>query len=148
MSSLFRSMDISSSGLAAQRVRMNVLSSNLANAQTTQSAENGGGPYRRQDVVFSAVPTGNPFEEYLDEDFGTQVQEVKVTGIHKDTKEPRRVFDPTHPHADKDGMVEMPNIQVMNEMVNMIAATRAYEANVTALNNAKAMATKALEIGR
>jgi len=148
MSSIFKAMDISSSGLAAQRVRMNILSSNLANAQTTKSAENGGGPYRRQDVVFTANPVGEAFENYLDEDFGTQMQEVKVTEIHKDTKEPRMVFDPTHPHADKDGMVAMPNIQVMTEMVNMIAATRAYEANVTAMNNAKAMAMKALEIGR
>jgi flagellar basal-body rod protein FlgC len=148
MSSLFKAMDISSSGLAAQRLRMNVLSSNLANAQTTKSAEDGGGPYRRQDVVFSAVDVGGEFGDFLDPDFGTKLKEVKVIDVHKDQKDPRMVYDPSHPHADKSGMVAMPNIQIMNEMVNMIAATRAYEANVTALNNAKSMASKALEIGR
>ncbi len=146
MSSLFTSMKISSSGLAAQRVRMNVLSSNLANAQTTKTAE--GGPYKRQDVVFSAAPAEAPFEKFLDEDFGTQLRQVKVVGVHEDTKEPRMVYDPSHPHADPSGNVAMPNINVMTEMVNMIAATRAYEANTTAINNAKQMALKALEIGR
>lgn len=146
MSSLFTSMKISSAGLAAQRERMNVLSSNLANAQTTKTAE--GGPYKRQDVVFSAVPTHGPFEKFLDEDFGTQLREVKVVNIHEDQKAPRMVFDPNHPHADGTGHVAMPNINVMTEMVNMIAATRAYEANTTAVNNAKQMAMKALEIGR
>ena len=88
------------------------------------------------------------FGDFLDPDFGTKLKEVKVIDVHKDQKDPRMVYDPSHPHADKSGMVAMPNIQIMNEMVNMIAATRAYEANVTALNNAKSMASKALEIGR
>lgn len=144
--SFFQAMNISSSGLAAQRVRMNVLSSNLANAQTTRTPE--GGPYKRKDVVFSATPEGNPFEDFLDESFNTQLRKVKVVDIHTDTNAPRRVFDPTHPDRDKDGYVEMPNVQVMSEMVNMIAATRAFEANTTALNSAKQMATNALEIGR
>lgn len=144
--SFFKAMNISSSGLAAQRVRMNVLSSNLANAQTTRTPE--GGPYKRKDVVFSATPAGNPFEDFLDESYGTQLRDVKVVDVHSDQKAPRRVFDPSHPDAAKDGYVEMPNIQVMTEMVNMIAATRAYEANTTALNSAKQMAMKALEIGR
>lgn len=142
----FKSMDISSSALAAERVRMNILSSNLANANTTRTPE--GGPYRRQDVVFQAKPVGNEFEDFLDESHGTQLQEVKVADIHQDTREPRRVYDPSHPDADKTGYVSLPNIQVMTEMVNMIAATRAYEANTTALNNAKQMAVQALEIGR
>lgn len=142
----FKSMDISSSALAAQRVRMNILSSNLANANTTRTPE--GGPYRRQDVVFSAKPVGNEFESFLDQDYGTQLQEVKVVDIHKDTNAPRRVFDPSHPDAGKDGYVELPNIQVMTEMVNMITATRSFEANTTAMNTAKQMAMNALEIGR
>jgi flagellar basal-body rod protein FlgC len=142
----FRSMNISSSGLAAQRIRMNVLSTNLANASTTRTPE--GGPYKRRDVVFSSLPTGNPFEDYLDESWGTQLQKVRVVDIHKDKAPPRRVHDPSHPDADKDGYVQMPNIQVMTEMVNMITATRAYEANTTAINSAKQMALKALEIGR
>ena len=144
--SYFKSMNISSSALAAQRIRMNVLSSNLANAQTTQTDE--GGPYKRRDVVFSAVPTGTKFEDLLDEDYGSELTKVRVVDIHKDTKEPKAVFDPSHPDADENGIVKMPNIQVITEMVNMIAATRAFEANATAINDSKQMALKALEIGR
>jgi len=145
--SFFQAMNISSSGLTAQRIRMNVLSSNLANANTTRTPE--GGPYKREDVVFAANPaSGNPFEGFLDEDTGTQLKKVQVVDIHKDTRAPRRVLDPTHPDADANGYVEMPNIQVMTEMVNMIAATRAFEANTTALNSAKGMANTAIEIGR
>ncbi len=144
--SILKSMDISATGLAAQRLRMNILSSNLANAQTTRTAE--GGPYKRKDVIFSAVPTGNSFEDLLDETHDTKLQKVRVTGIHEDQKPPRRVLDPSHPDADAEGYVDLPNIQVMTEMVNMIAATRAYEANATAINDTKQMALKALEIGR
>ena len=146
MSSFFESMNISASGLAAQRLRMNILSGNLANANTTRTPE--GGPYKRQDVIFSAVPTKESFEKFLDEDFGTKLKKVNVVQIHKDQNAPREVFDPGHPDANDKGIVAMPNIQVMTEMVNMIAATRSYEANTTALNSAKQMATKALEIGR
>ncbi len=146
--SFFKAMDISSSGLAAQRLRMNVLSSNLANAQSTRGGENGG-VYKRQDVVFSATPTGGKFEDFLEGGAnGSELQKVEVIDIHHDTNPPRKVFDPAHPDADATGFVEMPNIQVMSEMVNMIAATRAFEANATALNDAKQMAMKALEIGR
>jgi flagellar basal-body rod protein FlgC len=144
--SFFKAMNISSSGLAAQRVRMNVLASNMANANTTRTPE--GGPYKRQDVVFSANAVGNEFEDFLDEDWGTQLKKVQVVDIHKDTKAPRRVLDPSNPDADANGYVNMPNIQVMTEMVNMIAATRAFEANTTALNAAKSMANTALEVGR
>ena len=146
MSGLFKSMSISSTGLSAQRLRMNILSSNLANAQTTRTPE--GGPYRRQDVVFSAVPKGNPFSDFLDDTRLTQLRKVKVVDIHQDLKEPRQVYNPGHIDANEKGYVAMPNIQVMSEMVNMITATRAYEANATALNEAKNMAIKALEIGR
>jgi flagellar basal-body rod protein FlgC len=144
--SFFKSMDISSSGLAAQRLRMNVLSANLANAQSTRGDE--GGPYRRRDVVFQAIPTGEKFEDFLNGTQGTELRKVQVSEIHKDNKEPRRVFDPGHPDADGQGYVSLPNVQVMTEMVNMIAATRAYEANATAIDDAKQMAVKALEIGR
>jgi flagellar basal-body rod protein FlgC len=144
--SFFKAMDISSSGLAAQRLRMNVLSGNLANAQSTRGDD--GGVYKRRDVVFSATPTGTQFEDFLNGTNGTELRKVDVVGIHKDTNAPRRVFDPGHPDADDAGFVEMPNVQVMTEMVNMIAATRAFEANATAMDDAKQMATKALEIGR
>lgn len=143
---IFKSMAISSSGLSANRLRMNTLSANLANANTTRTEE--GGPYRRRDVVFSASPVGNAFEDYLNGENGAQLSKVQVVGIHEDTKEPRMVFDPTHADADADGYVAMPNIQVMTEMVNMLTATRAYEANATAVNEAKQMAIKTLEIGR
>jgi flagellar basal-body rod protein FlgC len=146
MTSLFKSMQISSSGLAAQRLRMNVLSSNLANVETTRTPE--GGPYKRKDVVFSAVPAGPAFEDFLNETEDGQLQKVQVTQIHEDQQEAKRVFEPGHPDADKSGYVRKPNIQVMTEMVNMIAATRAYEANATALNEAKSMAVKALELGK
>jgi len=144
--SFFKSMQISSAALGAQRVRMNILSSNLANAQTTRTPE--GGPYKRKDVIFSATPINGPFEDFLDDSMSTQLSKPQVVGIHQDTKEPKTVFDPTHPDADKNGNVKMPNVQVMSEMVNMIAATRAYEANATALSEAKNMAIKSLEIGR
>jgi len=142
----FKSMSISSSGLSANRLRMNTLSANLANANTTRTEE--GGPYRRRDVVFSATPTGSPFEDFLNGTNGAQLSKVQVVDIHQDTKEPRMVYDPTHADADADGYVAMPNIQVMTEMVNMLTATRAYEANATAVNEAKQMAMKTLEIGR
>ena len=144
--SFFKSMKISSAGLSAQRLRMNILSSNLANAQSTRSED--GGPYRRKDVVFSAVGVDGPFENHLNDTIGSQLKKPQVVDIHRDMKEPRTVFDPSHPDANEDGYVKMPNIQVMNEMVNMITATRAYEANATALNESKQMAMKALEIGR
>ena len=145
--SFFTSMKISSSALTAQRLRMNVLSENLANAQSTRGDD--GGPYRRRDVVFSAVPAGGLFQGLVDENPATALRKVQVVDVHKDTSAPRKVYDPSHPDADPaTGFVEMPNIQVMTEMVNMITATRAYEANTTAMNQAKNMASKALEIGR
>lgn len=145
--SFFTSMNISSSALTAQRLRMNVLSENLANAESTKGDH--GGPYRRRDVVFSAVPTGTDFEGLLDPGTGADLRKVKVVEIHKDTNAPRQVYNPSHPDADpKTGYVSMPNVQVMTEMVNMITATRAFEANTTAMNQAKSMAMKALEIGR
>ncbi len=146
MSGFFKSLEMSASALTAQRIRMNILSSNLANAQTTRTPE--GGPYRRQDAVFSAVPLGTEFQDLLDDKFDEKLRTVKVTSIHRDTRDGRKVFDPSHIDADKDGYVSMPNVQSMAEMVNMIAATRAYEANATAFNETKAMAQKALEIGR
>ena len=145
--SFFSSMNISSSALTAQRLRMNLLSENLANAESTKG--DNGGPYKRRDVVFSAVPAGQGFESLLDPGTGADLRKVQVVDIHKDTNPPRQVYNPSHPDADpKTGYVAMPNVQVMTEMVNMITATRAFEANTTAMNQAKNMALKALEIGR
>ncbi len=139
-------MAISSSGLSAQRLRMNILSANLANAQTTRGDE--GGAYKRRDVVFSATPTGDKFDDFLNGTHGTELRKVDVVGIHKDPSAPRKVFDPSHPDANQQGFVEMPNINVMTEMVNMLTATRAFEANATAIDDSKQMAMRALEIGR
>jgi flagellar basal-body rod protein FlgC len=139
-------MAISSSGLSAQRLRMNVLSANLANAQSTRGDD--GGAYRRRDVVFSATPTGDKFDDFINGTQGAELRQVDVVGIHKDPSALRKVFDPSHPDANGQGFVEMPNVHVMTEMVNMLTATRAFEANATAIDDAKQMALRALEIGR
>ncbi|MPM27081.1 Flagellar basal-body rod protein FlgC [bioreactor metagenome] len=141
---MFGAIDAAASGLTAERLRMDVISNNIANANTTRTAE--GGAYRRQIVIFEPR-SGQSFAQFLSKemDSGSGVQ---VSGIAKDNSPTRRVYDPNHPDADREGYVEMPNINVVSEMVDMITATRAYEANVTAVNAAKSMALKALEIGR
>lgn len=136
---------ISASALDAQRARLNVISSNLANVESTQTAE--GGPYRRKDVVFAAAPIGS-FEETLQMNLEGSQPGVSVTRVIQDDRPFKRVYEPQHPEADPDGYVLYPNINAMEEMVNMISALRSYEANVTALNATKSMALKALDIGR
>ena len=131
---LFTAMDISASGLRAQRTRMNVISSNLANAQTTRTNE--GGPYKRRDVIFK------------ESSFEGQLASVEVDGIVTDPAPGKRIYDPGNPDADASGYVTMPNVNMMEEMVNMINATRAFEANSIAVKSQKDMALKALTIGR
>jgi flagellar basal-body rod protein FlgC len=133
----FTAMEVSASGLAVQRVRMNVSSSNLANASTTQAA--GGGPYQRRDVALQSTPIANG---------GPGVSGVVVSQIVADASPPRLEYDPGHPDADPDGYVAYPNIEPVEEMVDMITASRAYEAGVTALTSAVSMAERALGIGR
>ncbi len=129
---------ISASALDAQRARMNTIASNMANVHSTRTQA--GGPYRRKDVVFSAMPVkSNPVEG---------LEGVKVAEIVEDTAPSRMVYEPGHPDADKDGYVGMPNINVIEEMVNMMMAVRAYEASVAAFNMSKGMFMKTLEIGR
>lgn len=166
MVGFFSGLNISATGLRAQRVRQNVISSNLANAETTRTAE--GGPYKRQKVLLEADPV--EFDQFLvkenaklkgsmtqighqripqpqwpvaEENIGSG---VKVAGIVADEKPFRMVYDPAHPDADNKGYVAMPNVNVVEEMVDMITATRAYEANATAFNATKQMLTKALEL--
>lgn len=138
----FTAMEVSASGLAAQRTRMNVASSNLANAQTTQGAD--GGPYRRRDVVLASVDApgaaGTPFAR--------AVRGVAVTQISQDGAPPRLEYDPGHPHANAQGYVAYPNINAVEEMVDMITASRAYEAGITTMSTAVHMAERALGIGR
>ena len=136
----------SSSGLSAQRVRMNVISSNLANIDTTRTPQ--GGPYRRKDVVFAAHPARQSFRNTLRSQMAGKLSEVRVVGIMHDPRPAKIKYDPQHPDADERGYVAVPNINIIEEMVNMISATRSYEANVTAINATKNMALKALEIGR
>jgi len=143
----FDAIQTSSSGLSAQRLRMNLISGNLANVNTTRAR--GGGPYRRKEAVFAAQTVNSSFNNILkDRRQNNQLRGVKVVKIHEDPNPPVMKYDPQHPHANDKGYVAMPNINLMEEMVNMISASRGYEANVTALKAAKNMALKALEIGR
>ena len=141
----FTSMEISASGMTAERTRMNVASSNLANATTTETAE--GGPYKRRDVVLSSVDGPGGVSGGQAGGFAKAVSAVKVAGIVQDQNPPRREYDPGHPDADADGYVAYPNVSVVEEMVDMITASRAYEAGVTALDTAVALAERALTIG-
>lgn len=137
-------MRISASGLSAERLRIDTISSNIANVETTRGKD--GMPYRRKVAVFQEnlnneinKATGKKEEKLLG---------VKAVGVIEDESDFRRVYDPSHPDAGEDGYVLMPNVNVLNEMADMIAATRAYEANVDAINSQKAMFMKALEIGK
>jgi flagellar basal-body rod protein FlgC len=150
---LFTTINTASTGLTAQRTRLDVIANNIANVNTTRTTE--GGPFRRSRVVFrprvSKVYWRSPFlPKYLQQEIG---RGVRVTKVEKDyDAKPRLVYDPTHPDAiqsgPRKGYVEYPNVNVVNEMVDMISASRAYEANVAIMNGSKSMFLKALEIGR
>ncbi|MBI2413259.1 MAG: flagellar basal body rod protein FlgC [Deltaproteobacteria bacterium] len=133
---------VSSSGMEAQRVRMSVIASNLANVETTRTAE--GGAYRRKDIVFSAE---QDFGAVLRSAVDSESPGVKVAGIIEDQRPFKYAYEPSHPDADAKGYVAYPNINVAEEMVNMITASRSYEANVSAFKATRDMAMKALEIG-
>jgi len=138
--SMFKAMDLSASGLTAQRQRLDVIAENLANINTTRTAE--GGPYKRKSVVMEATPA---------EDFGSLLgspEKVEVVQITEDSKGLRAEHEPGHPDADQNGTVLYPNVNPVSEMVHLMLASRAYEANVAVLRTGKAMAQKALEIGR
>lgn len=150
---LYSSINIASSGLSAQRTRLDVISNNIANANTTRTPE--GGPFRRSRVIFrprvSQPYWRSPFlPEYLDNGIG---KGVRISEIEKDyDADVRLVYDPTHPDAIKTGprkgYVEYPNVNIVNEMVDMISASRSYEANVAVINGSKSMFMRAMEIGR
>jgi len=144
----FGALDISASGLTAQRLRMDTISQNIANVNTTRTAN--GGPYRRKIALFEERVLPERFDGYLraaakGDNIGFGVRVARVFG---DSAPFKLVYDPGHPDADADGYVSLPNVDVVTEMVNMISASRSYEANVTSINTTKAIATKALEIGR
>ncbi len=142
---MFRAIDAAASGMTAERLRMDVISNNIANANTTRTVE--GGAYRRQMVVFEPRSGQASFGEMLSRQIDAG-DGVRVTGITKDNAPLKLMYDPNHPDANRDGYVEMPNVNIVTEMVDMITASRAYEANVAAVNAAKSMAAKALDIGR
>lgn len=152
---MLRAMDASASALTAERLRLELIAQNLANAYTTRTP--GGGPYRRQVPVFAPRAA---FPDVLRAAWwrglgvgavGTSwpvPQGVQVVGVAQDPSPLRRVYDPTHPDADAEGFVTLPNVDPVREMVELVVATRAYEANVAAFNAAKYMALRALELGR
>ena len=139
---LFSAFKICGSGLAAQRAKMAVITSNLANVNTTRTPE--GGPYQRRVIVFSSEPACDSFKTELRD----ALRMVKVEGIIADRDGIKLVFDPQNPDADKDGYVAMPNVNVVTEMADMIMANRAYGACVTAFDATKNMALKTLEMGK
>ena len=141
---ILNSFRINGSALQAQSIRLNTISSNLANVETTSTPE--GGPYKKKSVYFQTKPLA--FKDQLESSMKKSMQGVEVSKIIEDQSPPRKVYNPSHPDAGEDGYVEMPNISVLEEMVDMMSATRSYEANVTSIKMAKRMALKALEIGR
>ena len=143
MLGVFSAMEVAASGLSADRTRMNTVASNLANARTTRTEA--GGPYKRLDPVFEAIG--------LDSERGVMATQggvslVKVARIQEDTRQGMMVYEPGHPDANAGGYVEYPNVNAVEEMVNMITASRAYEAGVTTIDSVKQMGRSALDIGR
>jgi flagellar basal-body rod protein FlgC len=147
--SMFGGLEISASGLTAERLRMDVTAENLANAQTTRGAN--GQPYRRKEVVLQETPGsfGASLSAAMGGGHSGSTGGVQVAGVVEDTATPlKRVYDPGHPDADAQGYVSMPNVDTVTEMVDLISAQRAYEANVTAMQSAKQMFTRTLDLLR
>lgn len=146
---LFTGIEISGSGLTAQRLRLDIIAGNIANEGTTRSGQvDASGrplPYRRKYPVFES---GAPFQSYLDRAGGQAAAGVRVAAILEDNSPFPMVYEPDHPDADQRGYVRMSNVNLMQEMVDMIDASRAYEANLAALNTSKEMCSQALQIGR
>lgn len=145
--SVINGMNISASGMSAQRLRMDIISSNIANVNTTR--DENGNVFRRKTLVFSEK-NSDSFDSVLRSKTDTSgVGGVKVTSIIEDTETPLNlVYDPSHPDANEEGYVAYPNINTVTEMTNLISASRSYEANVTAFNATKNMALKGLEVGK
>lgn len=147
----FDALDIAASGLSAQRLRMDIIAQNIANINTTRTDR--GTPYRRKVVVYESRKNTAPFSKFLSEasrrkHLGIESGGIRAIRIAEDLSPFKMVYDPGHPAANEEGYVEMPNIDIVAEMVNMISASRSYEANITSINTIKSMALKALEIGK
>ena len=145
---LFKIFSLSGSGMAAQRSRMTVVAGNMANSETTRTPE--GGPYRRRDIIFQSAPADGEFSSELDKlsERDNDPQGVEVVGVKQSSRPPRKLFDPHHPDADSEGYVALPNINAMEEMVDMMSAVRSYEANLATYNTTKSLIRKILDIGR
>ncbi|MBG0791387.1 MAG: flagellar basal body rod protein FlgC [Desulfovibrionaceae bacterium] len=139
-------MDISSSGLKAQRANLNVISMNMANIRTTKTTD--GGPYQRKSVSFEATPVYSPFDQEMHDHLNRELHGVKVLGVTADQRPFKQVYEPNHPDANEQGYVTYPDINVVEEMTNMMQASRGYEANVQTIQAAKRMFQKALLIGQ
>lgn len=139
---VFSAMEVAASGLTAERSRMNIIAGNLANARTTKTED--GTPYKRLDPIFVARPvSGGSSDPVMN-----AIQKVELSDIREDASPGQQVYDPGHPDANAQGYVEYPNVNVVSEMVNMMSASRAYEAGVTSIESLKAMARSAIKIGR
>jgi flagellar basal-body rod protein FlgC len=146
---LFKMFSISGNAMAAQRSRLSVITGNMANAETTRTPE--GGPYRRRDVIFQAAPLKTEFSDLMAESFSDNPEEalsVQVMGIRQSNRPPRQIYDPSHPDANANGYVSLPDINVMEEMVDLLSAVRSYEANLTAFNATKSLVRRLLDLGR
>ena len=138
-------MKISGSALKAERTRINIASMNIANANTTRTIE--GGPYKAKSVIFKATPLPGSFEDAFSS-VNDKLRQVEVADIVEDKAEFKEVYDPSHPDADANGIVKMPNVNTVEQMVDLMSARRDYEANVAALDSIKAMAIRALDISK
>jgi flagellar basal-body rod protein FlgC len=154
---IFRLFDVTGAGMSVQRDRMSVISGNLANAETTRTPE--GGPYRRRNIFFRVVPLREQAPTLMQaglssplrlgsQDPFANIHSVEVAGIRASLRSPRKVYDPHHPDADAEGYVSYPDINTMEEMTDLLSATRSYEANMTAFNATKTLIRKLLEMGR
>ncbi|MBK7929320.1 MAG: flagellar basal body rod protein FlgC [Bryobacterales bacterium] len=142
--SLFQLLSVSASGMAAQRTRAETITENLANAETTRTPE--GGPYRRKDVVFASASQSSPFGSVFQQALGPRVEGVEVNELITDTREPEKRYQPGHPDADKDGYVAFPRIAPAEEMVNLMGASRGYQANVNAMLAVRDMLHRSLDM--
>ena len=144
--SLLSALSVSASGLSAQRSRAELLVENLANAETTRTPE--GGPYRRKDAIFSSAPQGSPFSAEFQREMGAFSNGVEVSEIYQDTREPEKRFLPGHPDADPSGYVAFPRMNPAEDMVDLMAASRGYQANVSAMSAVKDMIQKSIDLLR
>ena len=142
--SLLTALSVSASGLSAQRTRAELLVENIANSETTRTPE--GGPYRRKDAIFSSSPQGSPFSAAFQQEMGAYSNGVEVSDVYQDTSEPEKRYLPSHPDADANGYVAFPKMNPAEDMVDLMAATRGYDANVSAMSAVKNMIQSSIDL--